>query len=513
MTTVLIIEEIADSANKLQSIIRWGKEGYELLGIVPNGIVGRTVTEHQKPDIVMLSTTSHYFGGASFINSVISEDYMPQIIQLYSEEKTIITQNIPSSAHLSLSRRELTAEHLLEVLAFATTSLAKLSNADESYQPLMRQRNDALVNILDGKINYKEAKRLAEQMSLNLLCGNLSIALVYPTGNNKIVDTIALKQLRNLFWSVLRQNYGGEVFYQLPETVGVVIQGKESQNSDFSYYMFKQILHSIRQSVEFQLGLSVSFVWSEKTCNFQTISERYTQVKRLAKYRYFLPDTYILNEQYLATAANQVDIADLDIDLGELKLAINNLDRQSVSNLISKLYLERTAKSLDFAVLQYLRDKIELIFNEILSKIPPNAPIQFPKLEYTNIEQEYLNIRMLFLESIAQISAAQERHHPMVASAIQYLEQHYSADVSLESTAEAIGITGTYLSRLFRQELDTTFLFYLTNLRIRRAKQLLRDPRRKLAEIASSVGFQDEKYFCRVFKKITGQTPTDFRKS
>ena len=84
---------------------------------------------------------------------------------------------------------------------------------------------------------------------------------------------------------------------------------------------------------------------------------------------------------------------------------------------------------------------------------------------------------------------------------------------SKESTAEAIGITGTYLSRLFRQELDTTFLFYLTNLRIRRAKQLLRDPRRKLAEIASSVGFQDEKYFCRVFKKITGQTPTDFRKS
>ena len=94
----------------------------------------------------------------------------------------------------------------------------------------------------------------------------------------------------------------------------------------------------------------------------------------------------------------------------------------------------------------------------------------------------------------------------------RYLEDNYMFDVSLDSVSEILHISPAYLSAQFKKYQKTNFLDCLTELRINAAKELLADPFRSSAEVASMVGYEDASYFARAFKKRTGETPTQYRR-
>ena len=94
----------------------------------------------------------------------------------------------------------------------------------------------------------------------------------------------------------------------------------------------------------------------------------------------------------------------------------------------------------------------------------------------------------------------------------RYLEDNYMFDISLDSVGEILHISPAYLSAQFKKYQKMNFLDCLTELRINAAKELLADPFRSAAEVASMVGYEDASYFARAFKKRTGMTPTQYRK-
>ena len=94
----------------------------------------------------------------------------------------------------------------------------------------------------------------------------------------------------------------------------------------------------------------------------------------------------------------------------------------------------------------------------------------------------------------------------------RYLEDNYMFDISLDSVGEILHISPAYLSAQFKKYQKMNFLDCLTELRINAAKELLADPFRSAAEVASMVGYEDASYFARAFKKRTGVTPTQYRR-
>ena len=94
----------------------------------------------------------------------------------------------------------------------------------------------------------------------------------------------------------------------------------------------------------------------------------------------------------------------------------------------------------------------------------------------------------------------------------RYLEDNYMFDISLDSVGEILHISPAYLSAQFKKYQKMNFLDCLTELRINAAKELLTDPFRSSAEVASMVGYEDASYFARAFKKRTGMTPTQYRR-
>lgn len=96
----------------------------------------------------------------------------------------------------------------------------------------------------------------------------------------------------------------------------------------------------------------------------------------------------------------------------------------------------------------------------------------------------------------------------------KYLQHNYMAyDISLDSVSAILNMNSSYFSTQFKRTFGVNFVDYLTDLRIRAAKELLQDPMRPAAEVASMVGYESANYFARAFKKRTGVTPTEYRRS
>lgn len=94
----------------------------------------------------------------------------------------------------------------------------------------------------------------------------------------------------------------------------------------------------------------------------------------------------------------------------------------------------------------------------------------------------------------------------------EYVEEHYYENLMLVDVAQKVGISAGYLSTLFQKQLSKGFVDYLNEIRIEHACTYLQQNFLKTYEIAYKVGFKDEKYFSKVFKKIKGQTPSEYRK-
>ncbi len=153
-------------------------------------------------------------------------------------------------------------------------------------------------------------------------------------------------------------------------------------------------------------------------------------------------------------------------------------------------------KAMDYLLKPY--DKKELVYalEEAIS-LASKLPQQDTKEELFE-EQAEENINGVRL-------AAVKRHLE------EYIEQHYMEEITMQSLAEEMHYSVTYLCKLFKQCFYMNFTSYLTEFRIEKAKQLLENPTIPVKEVGIRTGFQDANYFTRVFKRVTGYKPTEYR--
>lgn len=118
---------------------------------------------------------------------------------------------------------------------------------------------------------------------------------------------------------------------------------------------------------------------------------------------------------------------------------------------------------------------------------------------------------ILQLKNLETNCKTQKIKNRVIRDVLEYIENHYSEDISLYTAAEYVHMNHIYISRLFKRELGETFLETLTKYRLKKACELLADCEYKIYEISSMVGIFDPGYFSQVFKKYYGLTPSEYR--
>lgn len=119
--------------------------------------------------------------------------------------------------------------------------------------------------------------------------------------------------------------------------------------------------------------------------------------------------------------------------------------------------------------------------------------------------------RRLLEHTSALIVQRQSKEKARMGDIAAYIQAHYREELSLQDIAKRFFVSREYVSRKFKQELGVNISEYIVSVRLRKAKELLVNPRLTIARVAEMVGFHDEKYFSKVFKKQEGQTPKAYR--
>jgi AraC-like DNA-binding protein/ligand-binding sensor protein len=122
----------------------------------------------------------------------------------------------------------------------------------------------------------------------------------------------------------------------------------------------------------------------------------------------------------------------------------------------------------------------------------------------------------IFAEHLSMVSnqvvvQQQTAEPPVITRAKQFINDHQGEDLSLGQVAKAVNTSTFYFCKMFKRATGLNFTDYLSRVRIEKAKNLLLNPNLRISEIAYEVGFQSLTHFNRVFKKIVGQSPTEYR--
>ena len=134
--------------------------------------------------------------------------------------------------------------------------------------------------------------------------------------------------------------------------------------------------------------------------------------------------------------------------------------------------------------------------------------------KFTNIDQlSYWLSKVLARFTDCVFNLANVRHKDAIFKAVSYIKKHYMEKLTLEEVAGYVYLNPSYFSKIFKEELGCTYISYLNNIRVSISKKLLLDSSVKLTDISGLVGYEEQSYYTKVFKKLAGMTPGLFRKS
>ena len=129
-----------------------------------------------------------------------------------------------------------------------------------------------------------------------------------------------------------------------------------------------------------------------------------------------------------------------------------------------------------------------------------------------DVVKEYINKGIEWIKSLKKTEENDDKAEvsSIVKSCMNYIEDHYSEDLSLSLVSEKMGLSSSYLSTKFSQEMGMVFIDYVNKIRVEHACDFLKHGYLKIYEITEKVGFNDTKYFSKIFKKVTGVSPKEY---
>jgi YesN/AraC family two-component response regulator len=127
-----------------------------------------------------------------------------------------------------------------------------------------------------------------------------------------------------------------------------------------------------------------------------------------------------------------------------------------------------------------------------------------------------VSLLAIFAQHLAMLSnqvfiQQENAEPPVITKARAYIHEHQTEELKLGQVAKAVNMSSYYFCKTFKKITGINFTDYVARVRIEKSKNLLLNPNLRVSEIAFEVGFQSLTHFNRVFKKILGQSPTDYR--
>lgn len=386
----------------------------------------------------------------------------------------------------------------------------------------------------------RNGKRLTESYILGLLRGNDSIedtAFVKFNESNFICVIVALDNVNTFLkkHSVEERYYLVELVLNLctkmldsywpctgvqyeKDKIALIINLKETEFDDLKYKI-EEVLELLKQRlyevIDHTVSISVGNCYKGK----EKIETSFQDAGMVLKLRMTYGSNKIIlawKEDINSNIEYYYPISYENKIFNYLKLGMKNELTKAVDEFIEDI----KARKLSYDnVIQILNQMIGNTVKHMISiRLNPSELFNgsTTMYQYLSTLETLDDVRVwilnIFNSIIDFVEIRVESKNKYIEQIQEYVRIHYKEDIDFEKLAEAVGISYSHMRKLFRDELNTSMTDYINNIRIGKAKALMKDTDYTLQEIAQKVGYQNIQSFKRFFKKYEGIAPAEFRK-
>ncbi|MBR1911389.1 MAG: response regulator [Treponema sp.] len=502
--SVVILDDENHIIKLLEVLIPWKELSLTYAGCARNGIEGKSLIMEEKPDIIISDIKMPGLDGLSLISEI--HDALPEsefiIISGFSQfdyAKTAITYGVRNYLLKPINKDELNATLKKIIAEKHSISLKEESNHRVEEKNLCHEFGEILFN--KDRTDYLFLSRFHNPV-LVIIKIDSDERLLSEDLQNLLQEKISDSVKRICCTSIWFYKYSQFFFISESDNLPVAenLKGLFSDLKNISQ-LFPQLTFKI-----FGIPVHDSFFYA-RTVLEKNFHLRYESNKDI--FFDVFPQTVNVKDDKSRKILDEWQKISSHF--------FEAMDSSILKTSIDNLFLELQAVPVG--------TRVDLLFSAarhvaILSESKQLAGLSWFKeifLKTLILASDYENLRMRFeseLLSFAESYYQNQKKKDLlpIRLADSYMEEHYSDyDISLETVAEKVGLSASYLSALYKKETGIGFLEALTEVRISKAKTLLQDSTETVSKISKMVGYADVKYFSKIFKKITGIKPNEFR--
>lgn len=533
---VFLVEDEMVIRRGIKNSIDWEKEGYIFCGEASDGELAYPMIIKEKPDILITDIRMPFMDGLELCKLVKKE--LPNI-------KILILSGYDEFDYAKEAIRLGVTEYLLKPISSGKL-LEALNGVSESIRREKEDKDLVRKYMEEMRENTEhEKQKFFEQM----IAGNLSMADALETGKKYEMNLSAGMYNLLLFRFTLGEENRksgellGEAEYaieKLTERLEYVFEfqrGVEgwafllmADNEEQMSERVKELSKDLEEIMKNYSTIAYFVGIGQPVARLRELEESFREAERALAARFTMELNRIISVEDIRMAQNVDTLDDIEItSFGEIEktrtmlekflnngaedeidefvdVYINELPEENLKSVLMRQYIIMDA----YIVMMSFCEKIEGIEGEMQAQA---EELKNSMKTIQTLEEIKNYIRMLLKKIIGvRDTISGRRYSDIIEIAKDQIRKTYMSDeISLNTIAAEVGMSPSYFSSIFSKEMGKTFVEYLTEIRMDRAKELLMCSSMKTSEIGYEVGYKDPHYFSYIFKKTQNCTPKEFR--
>ena len=533
---VFLVEDEMVIRRGIKNSIDWEKEGYIFCGEASDGELAYPMIIKEKPDILITDIRMPFMDGLELCKLVKKE--LPNI-------KILILSGYDEFDYAKEAIRLGVTEYLLKPISSGKLPEA-LNGVSESIRREKEDKDLVRKYMEEMRENTEhEKQKFFEQM----IAGNLSMADALETGEKYEMNLSARMYNLLLFRFTLGEENRksgellGEAEYaieKLTERLEYVFEfqrGVEgwafllmADNEEQMSERVKELSKDLEEIMKNYSTIAYFGGIGQPVARLRELEESFREAERALAARFTMELNQIISVEDIRMAQNVDTLDDIEItSFGEIEktrtmlekflnngaedeidefvdVYINELSEENLKSVLMRQYIIMDA----YIVMMSFCEKFEGIEGEMQAQ---SEELKNSMKTIQTLEEIKNYIRMLLKKIIGvRDTISGSRYSDIIEIAKDQIRKTYMSDeISLNTIAAEVGMSPSYFSSIFSKEMGKTFVEYLTEIRMDRAKELLMCSSMKTSEIGYEVGYKDPHYFSYIFKKTQNCTPKEFR--
>lgn len=542
MLKIFLAEDEVIVRETIKRMIPWEDLGFELVGEAADGEMALPLLLRQKPDLLITDIKMPFMDGLTLAKVAKKEIPGLKVVILSGYDDFNYAKQAINIGVEDYLLKPITKNALIERLTEIRSRYEHEKTQKEYYEKFHREMQayeknssrDFFEALVSGSMDMMEIYRRSEKLGLDIVAEAYNVLIFTMNCEEDFSrqregysewEAESLELLEEFF----SENTSAMLFRCNIFSYGVLIKGQKEtieENTRSCVSEIQRIFDRKEQKRQWFVAAG------EPVERLSQIQKSYYSASRAFSQRY-LYDENILYYDEMASMEKKNVTEDDSTYLQ--KVDVNALNPVILQKFLSNGLLEETENFVKDYFYAIGQEPLEsLVFRNYVTLNVRFSVMSFLKeigCDTRTLEQEdtedvlsesskSLENAIAYAEKIiSQAIALRDqnsgnKNRSILKTAVDFIDSHYmEEDMSLNKAANAANVSANHFSALFSQNMGQTFIEYLTNLRMNKAKEYLRCTSMRSSEIAGEIGYKDAHYFSYLFKKTQGMTPSDYRKA